>query len=448
MNQLTRRELLAASATVMASCKRSPIVAAASGDPVRFGLIGTGSRGTFLLKRLLNVESARCAALCDIYRPNLDKAKEFAPGGPELYSDYRSLLDDPKVEAVVVATPLFRHFEITRAALDAGKHVFCEKCLVFKPEEIQALRAACAAHPKLVLQTGLQRRYSPFYKAAKQMIDNGLLGEVTHIRAQWHRNSSWRNPLPDPKLERQINWRLYREFSGGLTSELASHQIDVADWMFGSKPEFVTGVGGLDFYQDGRDIYDNIQLIFQYPKGRKLLYSAISTNSFLPIFNGTRPQFGEEIMGTGGTIHITIGDAANPAVGPAFAMWYVEQNAPKVQKGAPAKENATAGPTIPTGKLGAGLPVLLPSDDIAKSDSFLQREYKYSRRWLYKQGIAMPEEERNPVEISLDDFFGCIRTGRRPVADLEVGLQDSLSVMMANRAMDEGRRVRAEEFDA
>ena len=410
-------------------------------------MVGTGDRGTFLLKRLQGVTNGRCVALCDNYRPSLDKALAVTGPTPKTYTDYRALIDDPQVQAVLVATPLYRHFEVTRAVLEAGKHVFCEKCLVFKPEEAEALRQLCAERPAQVLQTGLQRRYSPFYKAARQMIDKGLLGEVTHVRAQWHRNSSWRKALPDPKLERQIHWRLYREYSGGLTSELASHQIDVADWMFGAKPEFVTGVGGTDFYKDGRDIYDNIQLIFKYPKGQKLLYSAISTNSFLPLFNGTRPQFGEEIMGTGGTIQITIGDAANPAVGPAVGMWFLEPNPPKIELGTAKKESLTAGPTIPAGlKLGKGLPLLLASDEVQKNDPFLQREQKYAKLWLYKQGIILPEEERNPVDLSLEDFFGCVRDGRKPVAGLEEGIADSIGVIAANQAMDEGRRVYFKEF--
>jgi len=85
---------------------------------------------------------------------------------------------------VYVTTPLFVHFPITKDALQAGKHVFCEKCLVFKPEEVHALRALAAEHPKQILQTGLQRRYSQFYQMVKSMVDKGILGDVHHIHAQ------------------------------------------------------------------------------------------------------------------------------------------------------------------------------------------------------------------------------------------------------------------------
>ena len=202
-------------------------------------------------------------------------------------------------------TPLFVHFPLTRDALMAGKHVFCEKCLVFKPEEVHALRALALEHPKQTLQTGLQRRYSYFYQTVKQMVDKGILGDVHHMHAQWHRNminkpsSLW---TMKPGGEKNIaNWRVYRSMSGGLTAELTSHQVDVADWMFGSGPEFVIGFGSLDVLKDGRDVYDNVQLVYRYPKGRQLTYSSISTNQFLPYFNGSRAQMGECIMGTDGT---------------------------------------------------------------------------------------------------------------------------------------------------
>ena len=284
---ITRRRLLAGAGAVTAVTGAVALTTAGRGTPARrrspdhtvtYGLIGAGARGSFLLNRLQNVDNGRCAAVCDTYQPNLDAALKLAGTKVKGYKDHRELLADHTLDAVLIATPLYRHFDVTRDALLAGKHVFCEKSLVFKPEEIHALRALAAERPRQVIQVGLQRRYSPFYQMAKLMVDQGMIGTVTHIRAQWHRNGSGRRPVKDRALERQINWRFYREYSGGLTAELASHQFDVADWMFGAQPELVCGIGGIDFWKDGRETYDNIQLLFQYPQGRKLVYSAISTN--------------------------------------------------------------------------------------------------------------------------------------------------------------------------
>src|SRR3954462_7477714 len=210
----------------------------AAGDQVQFGMIGTGSRGQYLLKHLKDIDNGRCVALCDINQTALDDASKVATTGPKLYKDYRELLADKNVEAVYVTTPLFVHFPITKDALQAGKHVFCEKCLGFKPEEVHALRALAAEHPKQIIQTGLQRRYSQFYQMVKSMVDKGILGNVHHIHAQWHRNminkpsSLW--TMKPGGTATPSNWRLYRQFSGGITAELMSHQADVADWMFGS----------------------------------------------------------------------------------------------------------------------------------------------------------------------------------------------------------------------
>jgi predicted dehydrogenase len=111
---------------------------------------------------------------------------------------------------------------------------------VFKPEEVHALRARAASKPKQLLQVGLQRRYSAMYQAARQMIEKGLLGEVDYVQAQWHRDPGWKMKKDVPELG---NWRLFRKWSGGLVAELASHQIDVADWMLGMTPEAVLGGG-------------------------------------------------------------------------------------------------------------------------------------------------------------------------------------------------------------
>ncbi|MBM3775705.1 MAG: Gfo/Idh/MocA family oxidoreductase, partial [Acidobacteria bacterium] len=334
------------------------------------------------------------------------------------------------------------HFPVMRDALVAGKHVFCEKSLVFKPEEVHALRALAGERPKQVLQVGLQRRYSSFYQTARQMIEQGVIGEVTHIDAQWHRNPGW-TMKPNPARPREANWRLFREYSGGLTAELASHQIDVADWMFDMHPEMVVGVGGLDYRKDGRDVYDHIQLIFSYPKGRRLTYSAISTNRHLAQFGGSRSEFGEIIMGTEGTIEITVGSDDEPALG----VWYYEPGA-KTTAAKGKEKTVVAGATLAsTGKGSRSFPILLARDRVTQKEGFFERELKYARQWLYSKGIMTPEEDQNPVDVQLASFLDCVRTGARPKADLEVGLADSAAVILANLAMDEGRRVYFSEID-
>lgn len=417
----------------------------AATNQLQYGLIGTGSRGSYHLTHARNVDNGRCVAICDINDAALANGTKAAGTNPKTYKDYRELLANKDVEAVIVATPLALHFPPTRDALLAGKHVFCEKSLVFKAEEVHALRALSNERSKQVLQVGLQRRYSKFYQTARQMIDKGMLGDVTHMYAQWHRgpNAAWRMK-PEAKTDKMASWRLFREYSGGLVAELASHQIDIADWMFGATPEFVVGVGGLDYMKDGRDVYDNIQMILKYPKGQKLVYSSISTNGHLPLFNAERTQFGEMIMGTHGTIHITVGTDNEPALG----MWFVEPNPPKVTPAGEKKEAFVASASLTgTGRGQRGLPILLDKDNMTGNESFIEKELKFARRWLYSKGVMVPEEDRNPVDVQLEAFFNDCRTGGRPKADLEIGLADSTAVILANLAMDEGRRVQFSEID-
>src|SRR5437867_5266955 len=97
-------------------------------------------------------------------------------------------------------------------ALEAGKHVYCEKAMAYTIGENQDLEALVRSKPDLVFQVGHQRRYSPLYQRVKQMIDEGLIGDVVAIRAQWNQKNVERRPCPDPALEKVINWRLYSEF--------------------------------------------------------------------------------------------------------------------------------------------------------------------------------------------------------------------------------------------
>jgi predicted dehydrogenase len=461
---LSRRDLLKTAGAVTAAAAASlPVVGApfiqkvkAANDVVQFGIIGSGSRGTYLMKHMKTIDSGRCVAICDIQQDAIDKGVQTIGTNPKTFKDYRELLSMKEVDAVFVTVPLFVHFPITRDALMAGKHVFCEKCLVFKPEEVHALRKLANEHPKQILQTGLQRRYSYFYQTVKQMVDKGILGDVHHIHAQWHRNminkpsGLW---TMKPGGEKNIaNWRIYRSMSGGLTAELTSHQVDVSDWMFGSSPEFVMGLGSLDTLKDGRDVYDNIQLIYKYPKGQKLTYSSISTNQFLPFFNGSRAEMGEIIMGTEGTVEITVGDGPNnyePKGSPCIAWWYREP--PKVTEvvkpGEKAKPFVAGATMVASGGANGPIPIMTSDLDFTGKEGFLDREVKFARRWLTSKGVMLQEEQKNPVDVELESFYQNCRDGQRPRADLEVGLADSVAVILSNQAMDEGRKVYFNEID-
>lgn len=435
----------ASAAAILPKAKGAPLVrtAKAAGMQVNYGFIGPGSRGFRLLQRhLQHIEIGNCVGICDIYQPNLQKAVDLFDGKPNSYTDYRKLLEQKDVEAVFITTPLFMHFPVMRDALEAGKHVFCEKSLVFKPEEVHAVRELHEKRPNQVIQVGLQRRYSSFYRTAKEMIDKGVIGRITHVHAQWHRNKSWRRGVKDPSREEQINWRMYRKYSGGLCAELMSHQVDVADWMIGSKPKSVMGVGGIDYWKDGRDIYDNISLIFTYPEGEKLQYSSIMTNRHIQGRRTPGDGCREIIMGTDGAIEITL-------IPGGEGMWFRDPMREKMGEQKEVEEAWIAGATVADMvEQGEGLPIIPGAQDLNSGDvGFIEKEVEFAKRWLYNKGIMAPKEDRDPEYKELESFLLAVRDGGKPKADVEVGLQDSVAVILANHCMDEERKVYFSEIE-
>ena len=204
-HDVTRRDFLKTAAAVAAVSAlpgvSAPAILANPGpsDAVPYGMIGTGTEGCTLLSFLATIPEGRCLATCDIYPPNLKKGVETIGNNPQTYVDYRQLLDRKDIDAVLICTPLHLHAQMTIDALHAGKHVFVEKSMFFKEEEGEQIRKAAVAHPKQVLQVGLQRRSSILYNVAMEMIRKGALGKITFVQAHWHRNSDWRRPVPDPK---------------------------------------------------------------------------------------------------------------------------------------------------------------------------------------------------------------------------------------------------------
>ncbi len=422
----------------------APAIVKGAPDQLKYGFIGTGSRGEYLLKHLKSIDAGRCLAVSDISQAHMDSSAATIGSNPSKYRDYRELLGRNDIDAVLVAVPLFLHFQVTKDALLAGKHVFCEKSLVFKGQEMAELRALVASRPKQVLQVGLQRRYSEFYQTVKSMVDRGILGNVTNMSAQWHRNPGWKmKPQPNLADQKMANWRLYREYSGGLAAELASHQVDVAEWMFGSPPESIIGVGGHDYMFDGRDINDNLQMVYKYPKKQKLVSTYLCTNTHLSMFGGTRTEFAEKIMGTEGSVEITVGDDTQPVL----AMWYREPSPPPRVEKAGEKKAYAAGATMVTAGAQKGVPILLDRDKVQGNEGFAEKEMKFARQWLYSKGVMIPEESRNPVDTELKSFLEDCKKGGKPRANIEVGLNDSATVILTNKAVDEDRKVLWSELE-
>ena len=423
---VTRREFLKTAATVAAASSLTGLgapgilTAQSAGNPVRYGFIGTGTEGCTLLKFLATIPEGRCIATCDIYPPNLKKGVETIGSNPETYVDYHKMLERKDMDAVMIATPLNLHAQMIVDSLNAGKHVFVEKTMYFKEEEGDMICKAMGNNPKLVLQVGLQRRSSVLYQVGMEMIRKGALGKVMFVRAQWHRNGNWRRPVPDPKFERLINWRMYREYSGGLLAELASHQTDIANWAFGSEPISVYAAGGIDYWKDGRETCDNVEAIYEYPGGRKMTWTSITYNAHL--------DFDEQILGDRGSLIITLGRG----------MYYREAVA-KVSTGN-GKENWWAGATVANQAPQVGIPIF-PDPTAPGQLGFMDREMRYAKQWLASMGIYNYEEPHDPYWSELHNFLLSVRDGKPIIAPFSIGMADAQAVIYGNRSVDTGQRV-------
>jgi predicted dehydrogenase len=362
-------------------------------DELNVGVIGVGSRGKYMMQLFLRIPGVRVTALCDVYEPRFAEGCEITGEDTPAYHDYRQMLDSASdLDAVIVASPLSFHGEHMVGSLEHGLHVYGEKAMGFTVDDCNAIVGATRESGRR-LQTGLQYRYAPWYREAIQRIRSGEIGHVTHVYGYWHRNYNWRRPVPDPSLERLINWRLYKEYSGGLLAELGSHQIDIANWIFDEEPTSVIGTGGITFYHDGRETFDNVQAVFSYPSG--------GTHVFSSIIGNHNVGYQINIYGTGGSVKLTLEDGA----------FYYE----------PARANSA----VPQELIERGVhtsATLSTSGDMPYRGPGLQ--------------IEIPEGEAgNPSFLAAAAFVRSVRNGTRPFADAQVGWKSAVAVALGNEAI-------------
>lgn len=282
-----------------------PIVGACAPDKeeakpsgkVRIGLIGPGSRGQLHLANLQQIANAEVVALCDIYQPNLEQGLAMFPAA-KAYTDYRQLLADKDVDAVVIATPLNEHYRMSMDALSAGKHVLCEKAMAYTMDECLEMYNSAISSGKVFI-VGQQRLFDPKYLKALESVRNGEYGPVVNVRNYWFRNADWRRPVPSPEYEKLINWRLYREFSRGLMTELACHQLQNGVFATGQLPTKVMGSGDIIYWKDGREVFDNVCVIYSFPNGVNMTFESVISNKHFGM--------GEQILCKEGTVDLPNG---------------------------------------------------------------------------------------------------------------------------------------------
>jgi predicted dehydrogenase len=409
---VTRRTFLETAGATLASSA----LLRADDAPVRVAVIGTGGRGSDLIRALTTIESVELVGVCDDYAPHLEQGAKYAGPQAKTFADYRKLLDELKPQAVVIAVPLYLHYKIAADCLAAGCDVFLEKTMCYTVVEANKLAQQVAAS-KRVFQVGLQRRANAIYKQAQAMVAAGMIGQVASIKAQWHRNNSWRRPIPVPrgdanwtKLERKLNWRLYKAYSAGLMAELGSHQMDVVNWFLGTHPKRVMASGGIEYFRDGREVYDNISCLYEYelkdtnnkPYTVRVNYTSICNNAY--------EGAAELIMGTKGSLYLTS----------AKGLLFQEKGTDAVSwEGSKEQETADANAAVVT----AGKTLKLSNDPWAH------------RGTPFEIDIAEGNDTRDELVSFIDHVR---RRDVRTICDVKVGMTDCATILMANQSVEAG----------
>lgn len=259
---MSRRHFLLASTA--AAFAQSP------NDRVGTAVIGTGNRGSYLLTSVIDQPDAKVAAVCDLKPDRLDKAASAAAkDNPFVTKEWRRVLERRDVDAVYVATPPHLHSEMAIAALEAGKHVYCEKPIGVNARQVREIVRAAKRSNK-VFVAGQQMRTMKAHATAVEKIHAGVIGEVYMVKAQRHASADL------PHDGSSADWYFDASKSGGYLIEQSVHNLDLCNWAANMIPVRCAGFGSNMRYKGqpaGRTIFDNSNLIYEYPNGAKLNFT-------------------------------------------------------------------------------------------------------------------------------------------------------------------------------
>ncbi len=356
---------------------------------MRIGIMGSGGRGRYLTKVVRRDPAVRVAAVCDVYEPNLEAGLSAAGNQARAFRDYRGLLDQKDLDAVIIATPEHWHHRMLLDALAAGKDVYVEKPLCQTPEQgVELVRAA--AQSKSIVQVGMQRRSYDLYLQARGVIAEGTLGTVRMVRCWWLNNGlahstatlkgpldweQWQGPIARRPLDpaRFFNWRSYSEYSGGIMADQGAHVFDGIHMLMGAGYPAAVNASAGRAHQVGVDTPESVVVAAEYAED----WLAVFTLNYAAMrYPGADDQLNQYD-----------GDRARLDIGrERFGVVYKGDSAPMLTAASGGFDKAT--------------------------------------------------------EAHMDNFLDCVRTRNTPNATVERGFQAVLVTQMANISLREHRRVR------
>jgi len=420
---IQRRQFLRGAAALAGA----PAVLAQRGPNDKLGVasIGVGTRGFFLMRQAQAIPNTEIRVICDLYEGNLKRAKEFCSNtSARVVREWEKAVQDPEVDAVLIATPDFWHAPMAIRAAQAGKHVYVEKALCRTLEEAKGIRKAVKENG-VVLQLGHDYNSLPTFHRAREIFRSGELGKVPLVRTYIDRTSpfpEWqfftaydiqempKEAGPDtidwerfianaPKqpfdAKRFFMWRCWWEYSTGIAGDLMSHVWDGVNMVMGMGiPETAVAQGDLYFWKDGRDVPDMWHVLFDYPSKELAV-------TFGCTFHSRHVGELTQILGRETTLEVS----------PAFCRTYGAEWKPEFkEKLAQARKRAE--------QLG-----LQPQEAVIPPD------------YSFKKGEL-------EVTSHMQDFLDCIRTGQRPRCDVDRAFEEAAAVVMSVEAYRRERKVR------
>jgi predicted dehydrogenase len=317
---MNRREFMKTSSLAAAAATLVPRAfgQTAASDKVTVGVLGSGARAQELMRLSMELPGVEIIAVCDAYRGRAERARSLIENKAVIVDDYRKILDNPGVDAVIIGTPDHWHRRMSIDALSAGKDVYIEKPMTYAVDEGLDILSAVKSSSR-IFQVGSQGMSSATQEMARKLVADGRLGQVTMIRASYNRNTAsgaWLYPIPPdadettvnwsrflgpaPKrpfsLERFFRWRCYWDYSGGIPTDLFVHLVTSIHFIMDAKmTESVTASGQLYRWKESRDVHDTVNGIMVYPEGFTVNLSSTFNNQ-------SSSESGFEILGTEGSI--------------------------------------------------------------------------------------------------------------------------------------------------
>lgn len=406
-------------------------------DRIRIGLIGAGIIGHYDAEAALKIAGVELAAVCDLYTGRLEFAKE--KWGKDMFTtrDYREVLAREDIDAVLICTPDHWHQRISIDALHAGKHVYCEKPMVHKIEEGKAIIDA-QKESKKVFQVGSQRASALAILEAKKVLESGMIGELTYIQAYCDRTDfrgAWQYSIPrdaspetvdfdtflgdTPKVPfdatRFFRWRNYKDYGTGAAGDLIVHLLTGIHTITESQgPTRIFSLGDLKYWHDGREAYDIVNALMDYPASDKHKSFQLYTRANLADGEG-KGGFGMKMFGTEGVIDIGWHE---------FKVSTVKRGKAPGFGGYDAFESFSRAQKIEFQKW------------YKQTYGSEQSGYHIGRQKVYSAPIGYDDRMDHMVV-----FFNAIRNNNKVLEDASFGLRAAAPSLACNLSIEQGRQI-------